>query len=66
MTPDKFLAYRSILFMELISCLGKEDFFLFQCVFNVVKDVGLVLEEMAEGETIDSIKKATSASFEVC
>ena len=40
-------------------------FCLFQCVFNVVKDVGLVLEEMAEGETLDSIKEATSASFEV-
>ncbi|XP_063681215.1 succinyl-CoA:3-ketoacid coenzyme A transferase 1, mitochondrial-like [Bolinopsis microptera] len=36
-----------------------------KCVFNVVKDVGLVLEEIAEGETLDSIKEATSAPFEV-
>ena len=37
----------------------------FQCVFNVDKDVGLILMEIADGETIDSIKEATSAAFEV-
>ena len=31
----------------------------------MVEDVGLVLAEIADGETLDSIKEATSASFEV-
>ena len=34
-------------------------------MFNVDKDVRLILMEIADGETIDSIKEATSAAFEV-
>ena len=37
----------------------------FQCVFYVDEDVGLILMEIADGETIDSIKEATSAALEV-
>ena len=38
---------------------------MFQCVFEVVDGVGLVLTELAESETLDSIKEATAAPFEV-
>lgn len=47
------------------SILGVFTIMIFQCVFNVDKDVGLVLVEMAEDQTVDSIKEATGAPFEV-
>ena len=34
-------------------------------MFDVVEGVGLVLAEIAEGETLDTIKQATAAGFEV-
>lgn len=36
-----------------------------KCVFDVDKDAGLVLVELAESETLDTLKQATAASFEV-
>lgn len=36
-----------------------------KCVFRVDKTAGLVLEELAEGETLDTLKQATGAPFEV-
>ena len=36
-----------------------------QCVMEVAPDVGLVVVEIAEDETVDSIRSATAAPFEV-
>ena len=36
-----------------------------KCVFEVVKGQGLVMTEIAEGQTVEQVRKATGCDFKV-